>query len=245
MQFPYHPSDNGKHSRFPRGFNGCYGCGSSEHSFREFSTNSTSEGKEAFHFDLHCHKPEIYFKHRDRQHQFIAPQSQQNNTLQAQQSTPLPPAPFTSFAPPPGPPLGRGRDVVRQDWMSNNTTSTYNRAGENFAKEFVINLKVSHFNDNTIRRMPISSDNLLPHIKFPIGSRGFKAAVVCLFDTGAALNTGQLAYHKNIMNDPPSLVHSFEGFDGPNPFDPITLCGSVTDPSSYDETLHGALLALI
>ena len=80
--------------------------------------------------------------------------------------------------------------------MSDNTTSTYNRAGENFAQEFVINLRVYHFTDNTIRGMPNPSDNLLLYIEFPIGSRAFKAAIVCLFDTGAALNTGQLAYQK-------------------------------------------------
>lgn len=47
------------------------------------------------------------------------------------------------------------------------------------------------------------------------------------------------------MKDFLSLVHSFEEFDESNPFDPIKFCGAVTDPSAYDESLHGALLAVI
>ena len=173
---------------------------------------------------------------------------------QPEQSVPLTPHPVTSLAPPHSSPMGRGRDAVRPAWMSSgdthttfsvSNTSKYSRVGDNCAQEFVINLRVCHFNDNTLRRMPIASDNLLPYIKFPIGSRALQVAVTCLHDTGTALNTCQLAYHKNIMKDFPSLIHSCEEFDGSNPFDPIKLCGAITDPSAYDESLHGALLAVI
>ena len=106
-------------------------------------------------------------------------------------------------------------------------------------------MKSFHFRDGSVRRMPIDSMNELPRIRFPIGVNENDASICCLYDTGAALNTGQLAYHRHIMETQPDLVLEYEAFDGENPFDPIKLYGAITDPSQYNENDHGILKAVI
>ena len=83
--------------------------------------------------------------------------------------------------------------------------------------------------------MHITTQNKLPHIKLPlicVGSRDI-ISLDLLYDTGAALNTGYFPYYQQIMKRHPSLVAKFEVFDGNNPFDPIKLCGTITDPVDY------------
>ena len=46
----------------------------------------------------------------------------------------------------------------------------------------------------------------------------------------------------HIRKTVPTAVYEF---DGSNPFDPIKLCGALLDPSDYDSTKHGILLAVI
>ena len=93
--------------------------------------------------------------------------------------------------------------------------------------------------------MPITTRNELPHLRFPIGNTTNDGSLLNLFDTGAALNTGQLSYQLSFKNSRPDLVHSYEEFNGTNPFDPIKLCGAITDPSTFDTTTHGILSAVI
>ena len=66
-----------------------------------------------------------------------------------------------------------------------------------------------------------------------------------LYDTGAAINTGCLHYHLYIMQECPHIVHSFEEFNGANPFEPIKLCGAITDPLAYDVAKHGILSEVV
>ena len=66
-----------------------------------------------------------------------------------------------------------------------------------------------------------------------------------LFDTCAALNTGYLPYHNQIIKRHPDIVAKFEYFDGDNPFKPIKLCGAITNPSDYDSAKHGVLSAIV
>ena len=120
----------------------------------------------------------------------------------------------------------------------------YQRTGDRYANELVIFTKVHNINESGLRRMPIDSNNELPHIKFPLGDTNGFASITVLYDTGAALNTGSLMYHQNIMEKHPHLVASYDKFDGDNPFDPIKLCDAISDPSAYDEDTHGSLLAV-
>ena len=47
------------------------------------------------------------------------------------------------------------------------------------------------------------------------------------------------------MQECPEIVHSFEEFNGANPFEPIKLCGAITDPSAYNQEKHGILSAVV
>jgi hypothetical protein len=93
--------------------------------------------------------------------------------------------------------------------------------------------------------MPISSNNELPHVAFPIGKSNGAALVTALYDTGGALNTGNIHLHNFIRKKTPSAVAAYEKFNGKIPFDPIKLCGALLDPSDYNAEKHGILSAVI
>jgi hypothetical protein len=59
------------------------------------------------------------------------------------------------------------------------------------------------------------------------------------------MTVGYLPFHVWILSKFPTTVHSFEMFNDANPFDPIKLRGAVTNPSTDDLELHGALTAVI
>ena len=66
-----------------------------------------------------------------------------------------------------------------------------------------------------------------------------------LYDTCAALTSGYLSHHLVIKEQCPHVVHSYETFNGDNPFDPIKLLGAISNPSEYDPEKHGMLSAVI
>ena len=99
--------------------------------------------------------------------------------------------------------------------------------------------------NSQLRRMPITSSNDLPHCSLILGKGRSKCLLSVLFDTGAALTTGYLPFHKHLIAQNSSAVHSFEEFDGPNPFDPIKLTGAITNTSDYNADKHGILSAVV
>ena len=66
LQYPCHPADGSKHSQFSLDFRGCFGCGSEQHSFAECPTKRDTKCYINFHWNLHCHKPDIFFRNRDK-----------------------------------------------------------------------------------------------------------------------------------------------------------------------------------
>ena len=106
---------------------------------------------------------------------------------------------------------------------------------------------VLNFKNTNLRPMPITSQNELARIKISVVATASKNQIglSLLFDTGAALNTGYLPYHTQIIKRYPSLVAKLKHFDGSNPFEPIKLCGAITDPSAYDNAKHGILSAVV
>ena len=66
-----------------------------------------------------------------------------------------------------------------------------------------------------------------------------------MYDTGGALNTGNLALHLHIRMCIPSTVANFEMFDGTHPFKPIKLCGALLDSSDFYSVNHGILSKVI
>ena len=124
-QYPYHPADESKHSNFPVGFCGCFGCGG-DHSFANCSTKRQPECYSKFHWNLHCHKPEIYFKNEKKrgilktaagQPQSITPSPYgpqpplQQSTVTFSDVAYLQPPPSSSQA------LGRGTQTTTPSWM--------------------------------------------------------------------------------------------------------------------------------
>ena len=93
--------------------------------------------------------------------------------------------------------------------------------------------------------MPIASDNNLPHMSLLLGSDRKGPSLSVLYDTGAALTSGYLPHHQHIRRTCPSLVHSYEEFDGSNPFDPIKLEGAISTAAEYNPQTHGVLSAVI
>ena len=93
--------------------------------------------------------------------------------------------------------------------------------------------------------MPITSSKLLPRISFLLSPCRDGNWLFYLFDTGAALNTVYVEYHQEIRKKCSSCVHSYELFDGPEPFDPIKLTGVISDPAEYNEPKHGILSAIL
>ena len=93
--------------------------------------------------------------------------------------------------------------------------------------------------------MPISSQNELPHLDFQIGKATDSLTLSSLHDSGAAINTGYLEYHKMMKRECPEAVDSYEEFNGSNFFEPIKLMGAITDPAVYEKERHGVLSAVI
>ena len=228
-QFPCYPLDNTRHSDFPMGFHGCLGCGDVNHQFSNYKTRHTLEGRNYFHFQLHCHHPDVFFRNFDENGAFRK-KIDGNRATQGRAEG-----------------VGRGSNAVVPSWMTKGSDglSRYRKAENDSAPQYVIRLATYNIRDNNIRRMPITSRNELPHIRFPIGNAISDGSLHNLFDTGAALNTGLLSYHQSLKKIRPELIDSYEEFNGTNPFDPIKLCGALKDTSEYSTATHGILSAVI
>ena len=97
LKYPYHPDGSRRYSNFAIGFNGCFNCGE-QHRFNDCTTRATPEGKNRFHFNLHCHKPEVYFKYiASRKY---VPHNQSGGHLS----------------------LGRGRGATTPAWLQSSTS---------------------------------------------------------------------------------------------------------------------------
>ena len=64
-EYPCHPIESSRFSDYPVGFQGCLGCGSVDHQFTTCKNRKNVEGRNFFHFQLHCHHPDVFFKNHD------------------------------------------------------------------------------------------------------------------------------------------------------------------------------------
>jgi len=250
VNYPMHPSGNNGHSTYPVGFFGCFACGATSHKYRDCRERNSQEGRQRFTFNLHCHKPSLFFKRRSMETSQFSGRStsfdpghsdRSNSDYRNSRTNDRSPAPSRYTRP-----GDRGsNEINRPAWMNRTSGNTYKRTGDNSKSAFVVNLRSYNVSESKLRRMPIDSINELPHLNFPIGPKEDEVTISSLFDTGAALNTGFLSYHKFIMRTRPELVAEYEEFDGDNPFDPIKLGGAITDPAAYNVDNHGLLKAVI
>ena len=242
-EYPCHPEHSDKVSRFPVGFRGCFNCGRSQKCLnRECFTGQ--KPPPSFHFEMNCHFPKTWFRYRsnlptDTPNKRVSFNSDEGNRRGS----------------------GRGRSTTLPSWLDNNkhgsishpqssssrrTDDSYDRVEFHTANQFVQIVIGYVHRDSSRRRMPISTDNDLPHVPFPIGKHRNVASIMALYDTGGALNSGNLSYHRDvIMKKIPETIASFEEFNGSNPFEPIKLLAAITEPSAYDASKHGILSAVV
>lgn len=128
---------------------------------------------------------------------------------------------------------------------NNNDLSRYGPAQQKPRHTFVISVQTCNLGANQLHHMPITCQNELPHINIVIGTTEGHATITVLYDTGGALSSGELSYHKNIMKAYPEMVDSYEEFNSDNPFDPIKLCGAILNPEAYSKEQHDILTAVI
>ena len=79
LQYPCHPEDVSKHSQFPMDFRGCFGCGNEHHGFSDCPTKRDPNCYKKFHWNLHCHKPDIFFRNRQGKSKHFTPKRQSSS----------------------------------------------------------------------------------------------------------------------------------------------------------------------
>ena len=79
----------------------------------------------------------------------------------------------------------------------------------------------------------------------PISKNEDEASIKALYDTGGALNTCNLTYHKFIKDKIPGAVKRYEELNGSDAFDPIKPSGSLLEPCDYDVDNYGLLSAVV
>ena len=243
----------GYESPYPRGYSGCLGCGSTDHRYRQCPKNGTQPVHGDFYRNFFAHFPE---KRR------FPPMS--GDSESAPRSSPVltttAPSPPTVDPPsilrPPRAGIGRGSGTSTPAWMTRARATipngpTGNDSSDTTTKRariipgFVRLLESSVATDPKLRPMPVRINNGLPAIPFGVGCDADNIALMCLYDTCAAITSGNLSYHKWIVSKYPHLVHSFEQFDDSNPFEAIKLVGAVKDTSDLSASDHGKLTAVV
>ena len=222
-------------SDWPADFLGCLGCGSSNHFWQQCPHNIVGDtaAKQKFFDNLWCHKPHTY-----RSRPLIASISPK--------AAPPRPAPILNSTHPIGrlhlPPPSLGLPTPPGGYTNNNGKRP---ATHLFA--ITANILQHSIPGTHIPKMPISIHNGLPCIDLTLGPRDDASAITLavLWDSCAALNSGNLQFHCWIMSQYPHLVSDFHMFDDTNPFEPIKLLGAVTNSDSYDADTHGQLTGVI
>lgn len=78
----------------------------------------------------------------------------------------------------------------------------------------------------SLREMPLNFDSNLPAMSMRLGSTDENEVQVRFnLDTCAGMTTGNKKLHQYIITNFPEIVHSYEEYNGSNPFSPIVLEG--------------------
>ena len=191
MDFPYYPADEAQHYSYPVGFHGCYGC-TGHHCFTVCPTKRELAYYQKFHWNLHCHKPKIFFKNRTGKQSGRENQTRKNvsferygpqtNTRQSNVNAPGGQAQGRTA------PFGQGHGTNTPSWMGS-TNPMYTPSSsiptppplllrpndreddnyvdqvKNFAEEYVPFLDINSMFKIKTRPMPITSRNELSHIE--------------------------------------------------------------------------------
>jgi hypothetical protein len=94
--------------------------------------------------------------------------------------------------------------------------------------------------------MPISINNGLPNIVFPLGERGSTVVeLVALYDTCGSLNSGDRTFHLWLAASYPDIVHEVVFNDGSDGFEPIKLQGAIKESADNNSNQRGVLNTVI
>lgn len=96
-----------------------------------------------------------------------------------------------------------------------------------------------------IREMPLQTDSNLPAMSMRLGSSDDGEVQVRFnLDTCAGMTIGNKGLHQYIITNYPEIVHSYEEYNGSNPFSPIVLEG-VTSNGDNSDFETGKLTAVV
>lgn len=96
-----------------------------------------------------------------------------------------------------------------------------------------------------VREMPLQTDSNLPAMSMRLGSSDDGEVQVRFnLDTCAGMTTGNKRLHQYIITNFPEIVHSYEEYNGSNPFSPIVLEG-VTSNGDNSDFETGKLTAVV
>ena len=217
-------------SDWPADFIGCLSCGNTSHFWQACPNNVVSNpaAKKKFFDNLWCHKP----------HTYKTPSPTLLNTPTFANTPPN----TKKYTQPPLPPPPLGLPPLPSNYMNNNGKRT---APHLYA--ITAHILQQSTSGKHIAKMPITVHNGLPCIDLTLGPLNDASSVTLavLWDSCAALNSGNLQFHCWIMHQYPHLVSEFIMFNDHNPFEPIKLSGAVTNPDNYDIDTHGQLTGII
>ena len=130
------------------------------------------------------------------------------------------------------------RDTRRDDDIPEDSPPKRNRL-------YVMSASLLKNTVTAARHMPLDLDNGLPGILIRFGTEDKnESSFVCLVDTCAAMNTGNLKVHQWIMTQYPEIVAEYVQYDDEQPFQPLKLECAVKDIPTQDD-LSGNLTAIV
>jgi hypothetical protein len=225
-----------------RNFQGCLGCGSDAHQYKDCSFNKTKPTHSLFTKNYLARYPE-----------------KRKYPPRPKEVTALAAALLPSAAPVAGPSIlhspsfsggiGRGAGAVLPAWMtrSNGPTPPDDDSGKRvrLCTIFVKIFQQSATASSRLAPFPIHINNLMPAITVDLGIPLTPLCPLCVSDTCAAVCSGNLLFHHGVITTYPDLIHSFEQFNDANPFKPIKLIGAFKNPADFDAATHGQLTAVV
>lgn len=236
-------------SPYARDFRGCLGCGAEVHQYKDCPLNRSEPTHSTFTKNFLARYPD---KRK------YPPRPEEVTTLvTASFPAAPPPPPATPVTPgilrnPSSGGVGRGAGAVLPAWMTRGGEGPAPAAEGGSSKKvrlysmFVRILQHSASDLTRVKPFPIRINNLMPAITFDLGTPPAPSvSLVCLYDTCAAVCSGNLLFHQWVITTYPELVHSFEQFDDSNPFEAIKLVGALKDPAEFDVAAHGQLTAVV
>ena len=217
-------------SDWPADFIGCLSCGKTNHFWQTCPNNTASNpiAKKKFFDNLWCHKPHTY---KSSTTTLLSPSAVTPAPLNLKNSSQqLLPQPPIGLPPPP-----------------NCYTNSNGKRPAPHLYAITAHILQQSTSGKHIAKMPITIHNGLPCIILTLGPLNDASSVTLavLWDSCAALNSGNLQFHCWIMHQYPHLVSEFIMFNDHNPFEPIKLSGAVTNPDNYDIDTHGQLTGII